>query len=162
MTTNKVRILVSGFFLSPRRPKSFSSAVLISKTTECRNLPCDGIKVPLKDKKFFFYCMRFPQNLFFFRLSKSFLKNYLEMFQIFFWPCTKNTTFNKMVPLPIEQNVSKSGSSFQGKMTDKFLDKKMWPPRSPDLWPPRTLPTFIYGMILRCRSTTLCRKHSKI
>ena len=48
MTTNKGWILLSGFFLSPRRPKSFSSAVmkrishlhcqLISKNTECGDL----------------------------------------------------------------------------------------------------------------------------
>ena len=105
MTTNQV--LLGDFFLSPRRPKSFSSAVmkrishsrcqLISKKTERGT-----IKTVWRDWSAF--------------KART---------------VTKNTTSSKMV----KRTAKLVQEWFQGKMADKFLNKKMWHPRSPDLNP---------------------------
>ena len=65
--------------------------------------------------------------------------NYLQMLQIFFWPKQLHTAayqkcyFQQDDVTPHTANIVQE--YFRAKFSTKFIDKKMWPPRSPDLNP---------------------------
>ena len=65
--------------------------------------------------------------------------NYLEVDQIFFWPKLLGTANYKKYYFHQDSATSHTAKRvqewFQGKMADKFLNKKSCPPRSPDLNP---------------------------
>jgi len=115
------------------------------------SIPCTGIEVPLFDKKVLVWCGISVNRIFgpfYFEKSVN-QQNYLEMLQTFFWP--------RLLKVPNSQNhyFQQDGATphtandvqdwLKRKFSRRFLDKTMWPPRSPDLNPC----DFFYGVILR-------------
>lgn len=65
--------------------------------------------------------------------------NYLEMLKKFFWPKHSNTVDYKKYYFQQDGATPHTAALVQewlkGKFSEKFIDKKKWPPRSPDLNP---------------------------
>lgn len=103
--------------------------------------PSEGIERPLQDEKILVFCAISAVKIYgpyFFSTSVD-QHNYLEMLEKWFWPKHLRTLEYKKyyfqqdgAPPHTANIVQKWLASKFGK---KFLDKKMWPPRSPDLNP---------------------------
>ena len=128
--------------------------------------PYDGIEVPLNDKKILVWCAISAKFIFgpYFFSDNVNQYNYLEMVQNFFWSKLLRTANYKKYYFQQDGATSHTAKLvqewFQDKMADKFLNKKMWPPRSPDLNPA----DFYLWAYLKTeqRCTTSGRKHWKI
>lgn len=102
--------------------------------------PTDAIEHPLHDLKVLCFCAMSSQRIYgpyFFEGTVN-QHNYLNMLKEFLWPKVVREDYKKYYfqqdgakphVANIVQNYLKS------KFGDKFLDKKRWPPRSPDLNP---------------------------
>ncbi len=103
--------------------------------------PYNGIELPLHDKKVLVWCAISAERIFgpyFFSESVN-QYNYLEMIQTFFWQKLLDTASYKKYYFQQDGATPHTANSVQdwlkSKFSGKFLDKKMWPPRSPDLNP---------------------------
>ena len=103
--------------------------------------PYNGIELPLHDEKVLVWCAISAERIFgpyFFSESVN-QHNYLEMIQTFFWPKLLRTSNYQKYYFQQDGATPHTANSVQewlkSKFSDKFLHKKMWPPRSPDLNP---------------------------
>ena len=103
--------------------------------------PLEGIEMALHDRKVLVWCSISANRIFRpYIFEESVNKdNYLQMLQIFFWPKQLHTAayqkcyFQQDDVTPHTANIVQE--YFRAKFSTKFIDKKMWPPRSPDLNP---------------------------
>ena len=106
-----------------------------------KSRPTDGIERPLQDQKVLVWCAFSASKIYgpyFFEESVN-QHNYLEMLQNFFWP------LHQRVPHPQKYYFQQDGATphtarvvqdwLSEKFEDRFIDKSMWPPRSPDINP---------------------------
>ena len=103
--------------------------------------PLEGIEVPLHDQKVLVWCAISANSVFgpyFFEESVN-KDNYLHMLQNYFSPkllrtaAYQNYYFQQDGATPHTANIVQEYLS--RKFSARFIDKKMWPPRSPDLNP---------------------------
>jgi len=103
--------------------------------------PVIGIETPLHDKKILVWCAISATKLygphFFSETVNQF--NYLSMLQDFFWRSHSKTLDYKKYYFQQDGATPHTAIAVQtwltSKFGDKFVEKKMWPPRSPDLNP---------------------------
>ena len=97
--------------------------------------------MPLHDQKVLVWCAISANRIFgpyFFEESVN-KDNYLQMLQNIFWPKQLRTAayqkyyFQQDGATPHTANIVQE--YLRAKFSTKFIDKKMWPPRSPDLNP---------------------------
>jgi DNA-directed RNA polymerase subunit F len=107
----------------------------------CESRPSNWIEVPLQDSKIHVWCAISANRIFgpyYFEETVN-KDRYLDMLQTFFWPKMLNTAdrhkyfFQQDGAAAHTANIVQAWCSL--KFGEKFLDKKMWPPRSPDLNP---------------------------
>lgn len=103
--------------------------------------PIDGIEVPLHDEKVLAWCAISAEGIigpYFFKQTVN-KENYLEMLKTFFWrrhvqnPSYIKNYFQQDSASPHTADIVQNW--LREKFSKKFVDKKMWPPRSPDLNP---------------------------
>lgn len=111
--------------------------------------PEEGIEIPLNDEKILVWCAISANKIYgvyYFEDSVN-QHNYLEMLQNFFWPKHLRTSDYKKYYFQQDGATPHTANAVQSwltsKFSGKFIDKKMWPPRSPDLNPC----DFFYGVI---------------
>ncbi len=103
--------------------------------------PVDWIERPLQDEKVLVWCAISAKKIygpFFFECTVN-QHTYLDMLKNFFWPKQLRTTGYKNYFFQQDGATAHTATSVQNwlrsKFGDKFMDKKKWPPRSPDLNP---------------------------
>lgn len=103
--------------------------------------PFEGIEMPLHDEKILVWCAISAEGIigpYFFEESVN-QHNYLEMLQTFFWrrhvqrPNSSKYYFQQDGATP--HTADKVQKWLSEKFSNRFIDKKKWPPRSPDLNP---------------------------
>jgi transposase len=103
--------------------------------------PIDGIEIPLHDEKVLVWCAISAKGIYgphFFENSVN-QHNYLEMLKTFFWrrfaqiSSTEKYYFQQDGATPHTANTVQNWLG--DKFSEKFVNKKMWPPRSPDINP---------------------------
>ena len=112
--------------------------------------PCLGVETPLHDEKILVWCGISVNRVFgpYYFESTVNQHNYLEMLQKYFWPKILRTAdykkyyFQQDGARPHTAKTVQTGLNH--KFGPKFINKNMWPPRSPDLNPC----DFFYGVIL--------------
>lgn len=125
--------------------------------------PENFIEVPLHPENVHVWCAISAKRIFGpFYFEESVKKeNYLEMLQTFFWPKLLRTADYKKYYFQQDGAAAHTSNIVQSwctsKFGEKFLNKEMWPPRSPDLNPC----DFFYGVILNLLCIIHCRKHYK-
>ena len=103
--------------------------------------PYCGIEMPLHDEKVLVWCAISADRVFgpYFFENTVKKENYLEMIQTFFWPKILRTSNYQKYYFQQDGATPHTADKVQNwltrKFSDKFLNKKMWPPRSPDLNP---------------------------
>lgn len=100
-----------------------------------------GIEMPLFDKKILVWCGISVNRIFgpyYFEKPVN-QHNYLEMLQKFFWPKVLRTASYEKYYFQQDGATPHTANDVQdwlkSKFLNKFVDKRMWPPRSPDLNP---------------------------
>lgn len=148
------RVIFAQWFLSLHSATKFSLIcsdeayfylTLPINKQNCRNWlqerPIDGIEVPLNDEKVLVWCALSSEGIigpYFFEETVN-QHNYLKMLQSYFWRRhvqTPNYTkyyFQQDGATPHTANIVQDWLS--DKFSKKFVDKRKWPPRSPDLNP---------------------------
>lgn len=103
--------------------------------------PVEGIEVGLHEKKVLVWCGISAKKIygpFFFSESVD-QHNYKDMLENYFWPKHFRTAEYKKYHFQQDGATPHTANAVQTWLTekfgDKFLHKKMWPPRSPDLNP---------------------------
>ena len=103
--------------------------------------PCVGIETPLHDKKILVWCAISAERVFgpyYFEESVN-QHNYLEMLKNYFWPKVLRTADYKKYHFQQDGATPHTATAVQTWLSerfgDKFIDKNLWPPRSPDLNP---------------------------
>ena len=101
--------------------------------------PFEGIEIPLQDEKNLVWCAISAERVFgpyYFEESVN-QYNYLEMLKTFFWPKVLRTASYDKYYFQQDGATPHTATAVQEWLSDKFLkkfvDKKKWPPRSPDL-----------------------------
>ena len=103
--------------------------------------PCLGVETPLHDLKILIWCAISVNRVFgpYYFVDKVNQENYLEMLKTFFWPKILKTAEYKKYYLQQDGASPHTAMTMQtwlhDKFEKKFIDKNMWPPRSPDLNP---------------------------
>jgi len=126
----------------------------------CESRPDNRIEAPLHDSKIHVWCAISANRIFgpyYFEETVN-KERYLKMLQDFFWPKLLRTAERNKYYFQQDGASAHTSKIVQAwcslKFGRKFLDKKMWPPRSPDLNPCE----FFYGdilslwFIIRCRT----------
>jgi len=103
--------------------------------------PAEGIEVPLYDQKVLVWCAISAEGIigpYFFEESVN-QHNYLTMLQTYFWRRHVQTPDYAKYYFQQDGATPHTADTVQNwlreKFSKKFVDKKMWPPRSPDLNP---------------------------
>lgn len=103
--------------------------------------PVIGIETPLHDEKVLVWCAISAAKIYgpyFFSESVN-QDNYLSMLKIFFWPKHLRTAEYKKYFFQQDGATPHTANTVQTwlttKFNEKFVNKKTWPPRSPDLNP---------------------------
>jgi hypothetical protein len=106
-----------------------------------KEVPSEGIERPLYDAKILVFCAISAKKIygpFFFSTSVN-QYNYLEMLKDWFWPKHQRTARYKKYYFQQDGAPAHTAKVTQewlkSKFGAKFIDKQMWPPRSPDLNP---------------------------
>jgi len=101
----------------------------------------EGIEMPLHDEKVLVWCAISAKKIYgpyFFENTVN-QYNYLEMLKKFFWPKHLRTDEYQKYYFQQDGATPHTANTVQdwliSKFSEKFFDKKMWPPRSPDLNP---------------------------
>ena len=107
----------------------------------CKSRPDYRIEVPLHSEKIHVFCAISANKIFGpFYFEESVKKeNYLQMLKTFLWPKILNTSDHKKYYFQQDGAAAHTSKIVQAwgtlRFGQKFLHKKMWPPRSPDLNP---------------------------
>lgn len=107
----------------------------------CESRPENWIEVPLQDEKIHVWCAISANRIFgpFYFEEAVKKENYLDMLQTFFWPKLLRTADYKKYYFQQDGAAAHTSNIVQAwchsKFGVKFLNKEMWPPRSPDLNP---------------------------
>ena len=107
----------------------------------CESRPQNWIEVPLQDEKIHVWCAISANRVFgpFYFEETVKKENYLEMLQTFFWPKLLRTKHHEKYYFQQDGAAAHTSNIVQAwgtsKFGRKFLNKQMWPPRSPDLNP---------------------------
>jgi len=103
--------------------------------------PCIGNQKPLHDQKILVWCAISAKRVFgpyYFKKSVN-QQNYLEMLKNFFWPKVLDTADYKKYHFQQDGATPHTAMAVQTWLGErfgkKFIDKNLWPPRSPDLNP---------------------------
>ena len=103
--------------------------------------PVDWIEKTLNDTKFWFGVRFLPNKIYgpyFFETTVN-QHTYIDMLKTFFWPKHLRTADYKKYYFQQDGATAHTATMVQdwlkSKIGDKFIDKKKWPPRSPDLNP---------------------------
>ena len=105
-----------------------------------KSRPNEGIERPLHDEKVLVWCAMSSERIFgpyFFEGTVN-QDSYITMLQSFFWPKVVRIDYKKYY---FQQDGARPHTSnmvqnyLRSKFKDKFMDKKRWPSRSPDLNP---------------------------
>ena len=103
--------------------------------------PCLGKETPLHDEKILVWCAISADRVFgpyFFEENVN-QHNYLEMLKSFFWPKVLRTADYKKYYFQQDGATPHTATAVQTWLGErfgkKFIDKNLWPPRSPDLNP---------------------------
>lgn len=103
--------------------------------------PVDWIEKPLQDAKVLVWCAISAKKIYgpyFFETTVN-QHTYLDMLETFFWPKHLRTADYKKYYFQQDGATAHTATMVQNwlksKIGDKFMDKKKWPPRSPDLNP---------------------------
>lgn len=103
--------------------------------------PCVGVEAPLHDQKILVWCAISAKRIFgpyYFENSVN-QHNYLEMLQSFFWPKVLRTADYKKYFFQQDGATPHTATAVQTwlgrRFQEKFINKNLWPPRSPDLNP---------------------------
>jgi hypothetical protein len=103
--------------------------------------PFQGIELPLYDKKLLVWCAISAEGIigpYYFEQTVT-KEEYLKMLETYFWrkhiqnPNFKKYYFQQDGATPHTADATQTW--LKSKFSKKFVDKKMWPPRSPDLNP---------------------------
>lgn len=103
--------------------------------------PCVGAEFPLHDKKILVWCAISADRVFgpFYFESTVNQTNYLEMLKTFFWPKVLRTPNYKKYYFQQDGATPHTATAVQTwlgqQFGSKFINKDLWPPRSPDLNP---------------------------
>ena len=103
--------------------------------------PYEGIETPLQDEKVLVWCAISAEKIYgpyFFSESVN-QYNYLSMLKNYFWPKLIRTKESNLYYFQQDGATPHTANNVQTWLTtkfgSKFVNKKMWPPRSPDLNP---------------------------
>jgi len=114
--------------------------------------PNGSIEVPLNDEKVLVWCAISSEGIigpYFFEDTVN-QYNYLKMFQSYFWRRNVQTSNYTKYYFQQDGATAHTSNSVQQwlleKFSKKFIDKKKWPPRSPDLNP---CDYFLWGYLKR-------------
>ena len=111
--------------------------------------PCVDVETPLHDQKILVWCAISAKRVFgpFYFEDTFDQHNYLDMMKKFFWPKILKTADYKKYHFQQDSATPHTATAVQTwlgqKFENKFIDKNLWPPRSPDLNPC----DFFYGVI---------------
>ena len=105
-----------------------------------KSKPTEGVEHPLYDEKVLVWCAMSSKRIYgpYFFNSTVTEESYLRMLKFFFWPKVvreDHTLYYFQQDGASPHRGKKVQKYLKKKFGDRFIDKKTWPPRSPDLNP---------------------------